>query len=185
MNKSEVELANCEAIINAMPAGEQVMCRRMIQSLLASIGHPLHGRVFMIAVAWANCNVAVTSIRLGLVNEQGEPTSRYPETKREENAALRQIGKEAGNVPHGTKRKAPFKDFAGNELFEGDSIRHPANADVGVIFVTEKSIGEHAKWRVKYNDGEDLPLFLQVDDKGKAVKVHSVDYRLCDGDVDD
>jgi len=91
MNKSEIELQNVQDLINQMPAGEREMCARMVDSLNASIGHPLHGRVFMLAVAYVNCQVAVTTIRLGLVNEDGSVPESYPATRQEENAVIKSV----------------------------------------------------------------------------------------------
>lgn len=71
MNKSEIELQNIQAIMDEMPANERVTCVAMIQSLMMSIGNPIHGRTFMIAIAYANCQVAVHNIKMGLVNSDG------------------------------------------------------------------------------------------------------------------
>lgn len=67
------------------------------------------------------------------------------------------------------KRKSPWPDYEGNELFEGDTIRHP-DGDMGVIVYLDSIKGEHNKWRVNYTDGHQAKLFLQIDDKGMAVK---------------
>lgn len=77
MNKSEVELQNVTDIMNAMPAAEKALCTAMISSLMASVGNPIHGRTFMIAVAYTNCQVAVHNIKMGLVNEDGSIPEKF------------------------------------------------------------------------------------------------------------
>jgi len=77
MNKSEIELENVQSIINEMPVAERALCTSMIASLMASVGHPVHGRVFMIAVAYTNCQVAVHNIKMGLVNEDGSEPAKF------------------------------------------------------------------------------------------------------------
>lgn len=77
MNKSEQELQNVQTIIDEMPEAERALCVAMISSLMASVGHPVHGRVFMIAVAYTNCQVAVHNIKMGLVNEDGSEPAKF------------------------------------------------------------------------------------------------------------
>lgn len=77
MNKSEIELENVTKIMDEMPAGERALCVRMIASLMASIGNPIDGRVFMIAVAYTNCQVAVHNIKMGLVNQDGSEPAKF------------------------------------------------------------------------------------------------------------
>jgi hypothetical protein len=67
--------------------------------------------------------------------------------------------------------KAPWDDFAGNPIHEGDTIRHPADGSEGVVFV-EHSMLDSAKWRVRYHGlGGSSSLMLQIGDKGQAVVV--------------
>lgn len=77
MNKSELELQNVQSIIDEMPVAERALCVSMVSSLMASVGHPVHGRVFMIAVAFTNCQVAVHNIKMGLVNENGSIPEKF------------------------------------------------------------------------------------------------------------
>lgn len=77
MNKSELELQNIQCIIDEMPVAERALCVSMVSSLMASVGHPVHGRVFMIAVAFINCQVAVHNIKMGLVNEDGSIPEKF------------------------------------------------------------------------------------------------------------
>lgn len=71
MNKSEIELANVNAVIADMPEHERVLCLRMIDSLMMSVGHPVTGNTFMMAIAQVNCQIAVSAIRMGVVDENG------------------------------------------------------------------------------------------------------------------
>lgn len=92
MNKSEIERGNMRAIIDSMPPAEKALCQKMILSLLASVGHPVTGRTFMMAVAAVNVEIACNSIRLGVVGPNGEDTPNYPTTVAAENATLSFIG---------------------------------------------------------------------------------------------
>lgn len=91
MNKSEIEKANIVAIIDAMDPKESHLCKSMIGALLASVGHPVTGKTFMMAVAYVNCEVAVALIRLGLVNEDGTTPKSKPFTKETEDEALDKV----------------------------------------------------------------------------------------------
>lgn len=64
---------------------------------------------------------------------------------------------------------APWKDFEGNEIKEGDRIIHPSGETGIVAFKPELNDAED-QWRVDYQD--DFPLSrlcLQIGDKGQAV----------------
>lgn len=91
MNKSEIEKANIVSIIDAMDPKESNLCKAMIESLLASVGHPITGKTFMMAVAYVNCEVAVALIRLGLVNEDGTTPKSKSFTKETEDEALDKV----------------------------------------------------------------------------------------------
>lgn len=66
--------------------------------------------------------------------------------------------------------KAPYKDFNGNDLFDGDYIEHP-NGERGKVIVLANKENDADKWRVDYEDGGSWSrLCLQIGDKGRAVK---------------
>lgn len=71
LNKSQIERANIQAIIEAMPLMERVKCHKMIQSLQLSLADPKHGQTFMMAVAYANVDMACMLIEAGIVNATG------------------------------------------------------------------------------------------------------------------
>lgn len=73
LNKSQAERANIEAIINAMDIGEQRLCRLMIRKLQLSLADPKSGQTFMMAVAFANADMACMLIEAGIVNATGGP----------------------------------------------------------------------------------------------------------------
>lgn len=77
MNKSELELQNIQSIIDEMPVAERALCVSMVSSLMASVGNPVYGRTFMIAVAFTNCQVAVHNIKMGLVNSDGSIPEKF------------------------------------------------------------------------------------------------------------
>lgn len=70
-NKSEIERDNVMSIINNMPHHERDLCLRMHQSLMLSVGHPVTGNTFMMAIALANCDIACSAIMLGIVAPDG------------------------------------------------------------------------------------------------------------------
>ncbi|MFW5971765.1 MAG: hypothetical protein ACOCQT_06640, partial [Desulfovermiculus sp.] len=72
------------------------------------------------------------------------------------------------------RRKAPWTDYEGNDLYEGDFIIHPSG-EIAQIVVLEYAKSVHDKWRVYYKSTPPLlagwsRLSLQVGDKGMAVK---------------
>jgi hypothetical protein len=71
-----------------------------------------------------------------------------------------------------TQRKAPWPDFAGNDLYEGDIIIHP-NGEQGVIrYVPTINKTVTDDWLVEYR-GSSVGfsrLVLQVGSKGQAVR---------------
>lgn len=61
---------------------------------------------------------------------------------------------------------APWRDFAGNEIYNGDVICHPSGERGKVVFLPSET--EPAdQWRVDYGDGLSR-LCLQIGDKGRA-----------------
>lgn len=66
--------------------------------------------------------------------------------------------------------KAPWKDFAGDEIHEGDIIEHP-NGLRGTVICMRVYDDDGDRWRVKYHDGSVgyARLCLQIGDKGRAV----------------
>ena len=64
---------------------------------------------------------------------------------------------------------APWKDFLGHEVREGDTITHPSGHCGRVLFLPEFT-DPADQWRVRY-DNDDLiaRLCLQIGDKGRAV----------------
>lgn len=79
----------------------------------------------------------------------------------------------AGAAAPATREVAPWPDYAGNPIHEGDSLQHPASGEVGVVFVRRDELDPILRWRVRYEpeDRGGFHLCLQVDDKGQAVVV--------------
>lgn len=71
-------------------------------------------------------------------------------------------------------RLAPWPDFAGNPIHEGDFIEHPASKERGrIVYLPSEGPEEVDRWRVRY-DNDDLflsRLCLQIGDRGQAVVV--------------
>lgn len=75
------------------------------------------------------------------------------------------------NKTNQVNKKAPWKDYAGNLLFEGDIIRHPDGIEGLVAFHGEYN-DPVDQWRVYYKDSDDFGrLCLQVAERGQAAKV--------------
>jgi hypothetical protein len=64
--------------------------------------------------------------------------------------------------------KAPWTDFAGNDIHVGDTIEHPSGERGKVVFLLLEHPSD--QWRVDYGT-ELLRLCLQVGDRGRAVVV--------------
>jgi hypothetical protein len=64
------------------------------------------------------------------------------------------------------KIKAPWKDYEGKDIFDGNIIRHPDGTE-GVV----KLIGVQT-WRVDYGGGKLSRLSLQIGNKGQAVVIN-------------
>ena len=65
-------------------------------------------------------------------------------------------------------RRAPWTDFAGQQIWEGDTIIHPAGERGVVVFLPEP-VNAADQWRVDYGNRELSRLMLQIGDKGQAV----------------
>lgn len=66
-------------------------------------------------------------------------------------------------------RAAPWNDFTGHLIFEGDTIKHPDNTTGQVIFDNKADrVGD--QWLVDYGYGDGIlsRLCLQIGDKGRA-----------------
>ena len=70
------------------------------------------------------------------------------------------------NHPH--KELAPWLDFKGNKIFEGDTIIHPIG-ETGIVNYYPERKGVFERWTVKYDFGPELKLILQIGNKGRAV----------------
>ncbi len=72
------------------------------------------------------------------------------------------------------RREAPWPDFAGNAIHEGDLIRHPEGEE-GLVVYLDGQAEATDQWRVDYQMGGPLSrLCLQIGDKGQAVVVDVV-----------
>ena len=70
------------------------------------------------------------------------------------------------NHPH--KELAPWRDFKGNKIFEGDTIIHPTG-ETGIVNYHSERKDISDQWTAKYDFGPESRLILQVGDKGRAV----------------
>jgi hypothetical protein len=67
-------------------------------------------------------------------------------------------------------RKAPWPDYAGEDIFEGDRMLHPSG-ESGVVTIKPEHGNINDMWVVKYSDGVESRLCLQIGEKGQAVVV--------------
>lgn len=65
--------------------------------------------------------------------------------------------------------KAPWTDFIGITLFDGDTIIHPSGQSGKIIFKPERE-RKSDQWVVDYGDGIESRLCLQIGDRGRAIK---------------
>ncbi len=68
--------------------------------------------------------------------------------------------------------KAPWPDFKGNELYEGNVIAHPSGQEGVIVYHPERET-PNDQWLIQYNDEWESRLCLQVGDKGRAVVTKS------------
>lgn len=64
--------------------------------------------------------------------------------------------------------KAPWPDFSGNDIREGDTIEHPSGERGTVVFLANE-ISPSDQWRVDYGTVGLSRLCLQIGDHGRAV----------------
>lgn len=67
-------------------------------------------------------------------------------------------------------RKAPWTDFNGDDLYAGDTIRHPSGEYGTIVYLADEQESVD-QWRVNYGDPVLSRLCLQIGDNGQAVKV--------------
>ncbi len=67
-------------------------------------------------------------------------------------------------------RKAPWPDYKGNDIYEGDTICHPSGEKGLVFYQARSAIDESDNWLVQYDGGPASRLSLQIGEKGGAVK---------------
>ncbi len=72
-------------------------------------------------------------------------------------------------------RRAPWPDFAGNPIHEGDTIRHPHSGESGVVVFLPMYSDPGDAWRVNYGDQYESRLCLQIGDKGQAIVIPTPD----------
>ena len=65
-------------------------------------------------------------------------------------------------------RKAPYKDFIGSDIFEGDDIIHPDGNSGKVAFFGSRA-HRHNRWKVIYDDGTMKRLSVQVGDNERGL----------------
>lgn len=62
---------------------------------------------------------------------------------------------------------APWPDFYGEEIREGDIIDHPSGQSGVVVFCPDRET-IHDQWVVKYGDEGESRLCLQIGERGMA-----------------
>ena len=63
------------------------------------------------------------------------------------------------------RAKAPWPDYAGNNIHLGDTLQHPDGTTCKVIYAASF----HNPWRCQYADLTTSALVLQIGAKGQAV----------------
>lgn len=70
--------------------------------------------------------------------------------------------------------KAPWCDYKGDDIHDGDEVVHPSG-EYGKVVYLDKHLDETDAWRVVYENGERSRLCLQVGWKGQ---LHVVPKRV-------
>lgn len=70
-------------------------------------------------------------------------------------------------------RLAPWTDYAGGPIHEGDTIQHPSCNSKGIVVYDPTGKNIHDCWKVRYEEEEGYPsrLSLQIGDKGRAIVI--------------
>lgn len=79
------------------------------------------------------------------------------------------VGRLEDQKSQALRRQAPWPDYAGNPIFEGDWIVHPSGQRARVRFEPRAGSPGFSEWRCDYECGDELPLDLQIGNKGMAV----------------
>lgn len=66
------------------------------------------------------------------------------------------------------KKVAPWPDYAGNPIHEGDVIIHPSGESGAVLYLSAE-LHVSDRWRVDYGGDIRSRLCLQIRDRGRAV----------------
>lgn len=75
LSKSHKEREALREMVESLPVKERDLINQMVLSLLASVGNPISGKAFMLAIAIVNVEVACNAIDLGVVGPNGEFTN--------------------------------------------------------------------------------------------------------------
>ena len=78
-------------------------------------------------------------------------------------------------------RAAPWPDFAGSPIHEGDWIEHPNGDRARVLFSLDTKHDGVSRWRAVYENDDSLWLGNQIGDKGKAIVVKTPNVELSGG----
>lgn len=68
---------------------------------------------------------------------------------------------------------APWPDYEGNQIYDGDIIQHPSGQAGVVEFDSGAGDDQADRWRVNYSNGSRGLLSLQVGERGRAVVVEN------------
>ena len=69
------------------------------------------------------------------------------------------------------REKAPWADFEGTPLYEGDTIMHPVSGKTGVIIYLADEPYFLDQWAVRYKSGKSEKLNLLIGSKIRPTKV--------------
>ncbi len=64
--------------------------------------------------------------------------------------------------------KAPWKDFKGDDIYEGSVISHASGQQGIVVFKPERE-SKSDQWLVDYGTGYESRLCLQIGEKGQGI----------------
>ncbi|NSL56008.1 hypothetical protein [Uliginosibacterium aquaticum] len=68
------------------------------------------------------------------------------------------------------RQTAPWPDFDGNPIMEGDRMVHPSG-ECGIVVLCSDAPDDSARWRVDYSGGISRSLSAEVSRDGRCVVI--------------
>jgi hypothetical protein len=66
------------------------------------------------------------------------------------------------------RNTAPWPDFEGTTIMEGDRLIHPSG-EMGIVAMSADALHDNERWRIDYGNGVFRSLQIEVGEEGRAV----------------